>query len=204
MKSTPTTLPAAACSRESCQDCPIKGELICIHTKNDLLKFWALFMMAALPFLTGMILGRHWLGLGAWAGLAILFFGYVEALILCRHCPHYAEVGYLLSCHANAGLPKIPPFDPRPLNKIEKGIWLIYAAALSFWFVPFFISSQQWLLLAITSGGASLFIGGLLLTKCSHCYNLSCPLNRVPGEVRTKFFENYPQFAEAWGMKPHE
>jgi len=49
------------------------------------------------PFLAGMIIGGFWLGFAAWIGLAALVFGYVEALVLCRHCPHYAEKGFLLS-----------------------------------------------------------------------------------------------------------
>ena len=204
MNSTPAFVPAAACSRKTCEGCEINGKLICVHTKKDLLKFWGLFMIVAIPFFTGMILGKHWLGLGVWAGLAILFFGYVEALILCRHCPHYAEDGFLLKCHANAGLPKIPAFDPRPLNKVEKTVWLVYAAVIIFWFVPFFIIGQQWVLLAVTSGAGIAFFTGLQLTKCNRCYNLSCPINRVPADVRAKFFDNYPIFAEAWGIKSNE
>ena len=177
---------------------------MCVHTKTELLKFWALFMVVAIPFFSGMILGKHWLGLGIWCGLAILFFGYIEALILCRHCPHYAEDGFLLQCHANAGLPKIPAFDPRPLSKIEKVSWLIYAAVLVFWFLPFFIIGRQWVLLIITSGAAIGFFAALQLTKCNRCYTLSCPINRVPADVRTQFFENYPIFAEAWGITKDE
>jgi len=204
MKSTPTNTPASACSRQTCEGCQIHGKLICVHTKTDLLKFWALFMIVAIPFLTGMIIGKHWVGLGIWIGLAVLFFGYVEALILCRHCPHYAEDGFLLQCHANAGLPKIPPFDPKPLSKLEKIAWLIYAAALVLWFLPFFIAGGQWLLLIITCGAVIIFVWGLQHTKCSRCYNLSCPINRVPADVRTKFFENSPTFAEAWGIETDE
>ncbi|UCC64785.1 MAG: hypothetical protein JSV36_07025 [Anaerolineae bacterium] len=32
------------------------------------------------------------------------------------------------------------------------------------------------------------------------CYHLSCPVNRVPEEVRQGFFKNYPGFARAWGQ----
>ena len=203
MKSAALNTPAAACKRQTCEGCQINGKLMCVHTKKDLVLFWALFMVVAIPFFVGMILGKHWVGLVIWFGLAVIFFGYIEALILCRHCPHYAEQGVLLKCHANAGLPKIPPFDPRPLNRIEKGSWLIYATVIVFWPFPFFISGHQWALLIITLCAAMVFVGGLLLTKCNRCYNLSCPLNRVPADVRKHFFENYPVFAEAWGIKPN-
>jgi hypothetical protein len=83
-----------------------------------------------IPFFAGMIIGQFWVGLAVWIGLAVLFFGYVEALVLCRHCPHYAEEGFLLKCHANSGLPKIPRFDPRPLSRWEQAIWIGYVAVL--------------------------------------------------------------------------
>jgi hypothetical protein len=35
---------------------------------------------------------------------------------------------------------------------------------------------------------------------CTRCYNLSCPLNRVPENVRKVFFQNFPEFTEAWNL----
>jgi hypothetical protein len=37
-------------------------------------------------------------------------------------------------------------------------------------------------------------------TQCNRCYNLSCPINRVPDSVKAAFFENYPEFSAAWGI----
>jgi hypothetical protein len=186
---------AAACVRQTCEGCEIEGKLLCIHTKDDLIDFAVLAFSWAIPFFAGMIGGRFWTALAVWLGLALLFFGYVEALVLCRHCPHYAEEGFLLRCHANWGLPKIPPFDPRPLNSTERAIWLLYAAVLVFYYVPFFVVSRQWLLLVLTTWSAVAAGRTLLRTKCTHCYHLSCPLNRVPDDVREGFFRNYPGFA---------
>jgi hypothetical protein len=107
---------AAACVRQTCDGCEIQGKLLCVHTPADLIDFVVLAVAWGIPFFAGMIAGRFWVELAVWIGLAVLFFGYVEALVLCRHCPHYAEEGFLLRCHANSGLPKIPGFDPRPLN----------------------------------------------------------------------------------------
>ena len=190
---------AAACSRQTCEGCEIQGKLLCIHTTRDLVDFVVLAVGPIIPFLAGMIIGRFWIGLAVWFGLAVLFFGYVEALILCRHCPHYAEEGFLLRCHANAGLPKIPKFDPRPVSKIEKGVWLAYGAALCLWYVPFFVASQQWLLLGLTTWASFAAAWTVQRTQCTRCYNLSCPVNRVPEAVQEVFFENYPEFAKAWG-----
>ena len=128
---------AAACSRPDCEGCDIQGELLCIHTPKDLIDFYVLFMGWVIPFVAGMIIGKFWIGLAVWIGLSLLFFGYIEALVLCRHCPHYAEKGFFLRCHANWGLPKIPKFNPRPLNLWEKAVWLFYVGVLFLYYIPF-------------------------------------------------------------------
>ena len=186
---------AAACIQPNCEGCAIQGRLLCIHTKKDLADFGVLFIMYAIPFLAGMIIGKFWWALAIWFGLAIVFFVYVEALILCRHCPHYAESGSVLKCHANAGLPKIPPYDPRPLRTWEKVAWLLYVALLFLYFIPFFIISQQWLLLIITSWAGITAAWTVQRTQCNRCYHLSCPVNRVPADVKAIFYQNYPDFA---------
>jgi hypothetical protein len=192
---------AAACSRQHCDGCEIQGKLLCIHTLKDLIDFYVLFVGWFVPFLAGMIIGRFWIGLAAWIGLAGLFFGYVEALVLCRHCPHYAENGFWLRCHANWGLPKLPKFNPHPLNVREKAIWLFYTAILFLYYIPFFIISEQWLLLLLTT--TALFVAAWTLqrTQCNRCYNLSCPVNRVPGDVKKAFFKIYPVFHSGWDQK---
>jgi len=192
---------AAACSRYTCEGCEIRGRLLCIHTGKDLADFAVLFVTWAIPFFAGMIIGEFWIGLAVWFGLAVLFFGYVEALVLCRHCPHYAEEGFLLRCHANSGLPKIPKFDPRPMSRIEQFIWLLYVAVLFLYYVPFFISSEQWLLLGLTTWALIIVTWTLQRTQCTRCYHLSCPVNRVPDDVRKGFFAHYPEFDRAWKQR---
>jgi hypothetical protein len=189
---------AAACSRQTCEGCEVHGRLLCIHTREDLMDFAVLVIAYMIPFMAGMVLGKFWIGLAVWMGLAVLFFGYVEALVLCRHCPHYAETGFLLRCHANWGLPKIPRFDPRPVNRVEGAVWLMYGAVLFLYYVPFFVVSQQWLLLALTTWALTAACWTVQRTQCTRCYHLSCPVNRVPEDVRNGFFKNYPEFAKAW------
>lgn len=195
---------ARGCVRENCQDCPVQGRLRCLHRLRDYLFFLVLFAAWAAPFLAGMTAGRHWTGLLVWLGLALIFFLYFEALILCRHCPHYLEAGASLRCHANYGLPKIPRFDPRPLRRWEQVLWLIWVAVLFLFHLPFFILDQQWPLLALTTGNLAVIWWIMRLTMCQRCYNLSCPLNRTPGKVREVFFRNYPDFARAWGKAKDE
>jgi hypothetical protein len=116
---------------------------------------------------------------------------------LCRHCPHYYERGFLLKCHANWGLPKIPKFNPRPMSRIERVVWLIYGAVLLLYYVPFFVISEQWLLLGITSWALIAVSWTMQRTQCTRCYHLSCPANRVPKDVRECFFKNYPAFSRS-------
>jgi hypothetical protein len=186
---------AAACVRQECEGCEIEGKLLCLHTIKDLVDFFVLFLVWAIPFIAGMVIGNFWTGLIIWFGLAILFFGYVEALLLCRHCPHYIEKGSFLRCHANWGLPKIPKPNTRPMNMAEKIIWLIYVAVLFLYYVPFFIISAQWLLLTLTTSALFTAVWTLQRTQCNRCYHLSCPANRVPDDVKEGFFKNYPEFS---------
>ena len=195
---------AAACARKTCEVCEIEGKLLCIHDQQNLLNFWVFFMGFAIPFFAGMIIGKYWLRLSIWFGLAVLFFGYVEALILCQHCPHYAEDAFLLSCHANSGLPKFLKFNPKPLSKVERRTWLIYVAVLFLWYIPFFIADQQWLLLILTTWAVFSACWTLQRNQCTRCYNLSCPVNRVPDDVRQVFFLNYSDFSQAWGIIDNE
>ena len=197
----PSKTTAAACSRLTCEGCTIEGKLLCIHTPADLADFLFPAMGVFIPFFAGMIIGKFWVGLAVWIGLAVLFFGYVEALVLCRHCPHYAEEGFLLKCHANSGLPKVPRFDPRPLSRWEQVVWIAYVAILFLYYIPFFVISEQWLLLVLTSWASLTAAWTVWRTQCNRCYNLSCPVNHVPEGLKKGFFENYPAFATAWGRQ---
>jgi hypothetical protein len=171
--------------------------LVCIHTPRDLIDFAVLAIGYFIPFLGGMIIGKFWIGLAAWLGLGVLFFVYVEALVLCRHCPHYAEPGLTLRCHANWGLPKIPGHCPRSASRAEKVIWLLYVAVLFLYYIPFFLISKQWLLLVITTWAVVAWGWTLQRTQCNRCYHLSCPVNRVPADVREVFYRYYPDFADS-------
>ena len=167
---------------------------MCVYSKQDLVGFAVLFMNIFFPFTAGMIQGKHYLGLLVWIILSIIFFGYIEALVLCRHCPHYKEDGKTLRCHANWGLPKIPSYDPRPMNRVEQVVWLLYATILLFFWVPFFIAFKQWVYLAWASVSSFVSIYTVLLTRCNRCYMLSCPVNRVPEEVKQIFYKYYPEY----------
>ena len=83
----------------------------------------------------------------------------------------------------------------------KKRAWLIYVAILFLYYVPFFIKSQQWLLLLLTTTALIVAVWKLQRTQCNRCYNLSCPVNRVPDDVKKQFFKHYPVFHDAWKKK---
>ncbi|MBU2551715.1 MAG: hypothetical protein KKB20_25105 [Proteobacteria bacterium] len=191
----PQGAPARACIRESCQGCALRDRLLCRAGPADLLDFGVLFVGWAIPFFYGLVHGGHWIGLVIWIVLAASFFLYGEAFLLCRHCPHYAEEGRSLTCHANYGLPKLPRLDPRPMNRFEQALWLGWVAVLFLYFIPFFIAGRQWLLLVLNSWALLTWAWTLQRTQCVRCYHLSCPVNRVPRDDRALFYENYPDYA---------
>ena len=185
---------AKACVRTTCDGCEIQGRLICYAQPRDLVDFGVLALGWFIPFFWGMIEGRHWLGLGIWLGLAALFFGYVEAFVLCRHCPAYAEPGATLRCHANWGLPKIPRYDPQPMKRWEGAVFLGYAAVLFLYHIPFLAVSRQWALLVWATGALITAVWTVWRTQCNRCFHLSCPANHVPEETRSVFYRNYADF----------
>ncbi|MEZ4813538.1 MAG: hypothetical protein R2883_08755 [Caldisericia bacterium] len=176
----------------------IEGKIICHHTKKQVFQFFLGGVSFFSLFIAGMIIGKFYLLAGSLVWSCHHFFVYVEALVLCRHCPHYAESGKTLKCHANWGLPKIPKYDPKPLEIWEKVVWIIYVLVFALWYVPFFIISGMWLMLVLTSIALIVGFTLLLTTRCNRCYQISCPLNRTPPEVRKIFFENFPTFGKSY------
>ncbi len=185
---------AAACVRENCEDCEIKGRFICYANPSDLVDFAILFINWFIPFMAGMVMGQFWLGLLGWFLLSFIFFGYIEALLLCRHCPAYAEDGKTLRCHANWGLPKFPKIDPRPMNFGEKVAWLIYVLVLFLYPLPFFYTKGLWLMSLWTIWALFMAVWILQRTQCNKCFMVSCPLNRASDELKEKFYEYFPDY----------
>lgn len=190
--------PISGCIKTTCEQCIFQNKIICHHTLQDKLDFGAMVIPWFMVFFYGMITGGHTTALVHWLILAIFFFGYFEALVLCRHCPHYAAAGFLLSCHANSSLPKIPKYDPKPAKTWERIAWLAYVAILFLFYVPFFILAKQWFLLMLNLTLTITFAWLLMRTKCWCCCNFSCILNYTPRDVREEFFNIFPQVKQAW------
>lgn len=191
------TKTVAVLSRESCVGCPLEGKLLCRHLPRGLLDFGLLAVGFLVPFVAGMIIGGHWLALGVWLLLAAVFFGYVEALVLCRHCPQYAEERFVLRCGADHGLASVSGFSPGPLTRGEEIVFLSYVGVLGLYYAPFLLMSQQWLLLFVASLALATWCWMLVRTRCTRCCHIFCPVNRVPEELREELFDHCPTLARA-------
>jgi hypothetical protein len=67
---------AAACSQSECEECEIQGKLLCVHKPKDLIDFYVLFMGWTIPFFSGMIIGKFWVGIMVWFVLVILLYSF--------------------------------------------------------------------------------------------------------------------------------
>jgi hypothetical protein len=189
--------PIATCVSESCRDCRLRGLVHCHFDLFDLAKF----ILAVLPsFLVGALGIRLIDGdlLLPWVAICVGFFGFVEIIVLCSHCPHYAEPGNFLRCWANHGSPKLFKYRPGPLTPIEKFILLGGFGIIWGYPLVFLILGKVWLILIAFVLLSVVFFVILKRKFCSQCMNFACPLNTVTGEVRELFYELNPGPAEGW------
>jgi hypothetical protein len=164
--------------------------------------------------MVGLATGIWWPVL-AYSLAGIAFLGPVEMAALCRHCPHYAGKGSQLRCIAPNPFPKLFSYSPRPLNRLEKSVVVLFSLFLLFfpalvqaygtWF--FFINGAEFGQIALlgmvgvnlaTAMAALQFVYILTSHFCPRCVNFSCPLNRVPEATVEKYLEKNPAILAAW------
>ena len=204
---------------DDCTDCTLDAALNCRFERKRLIGFIA----RVIPFATASVLGLYIVGtimgtqifLAAYAAFYLAFFVFIEPLILCRHCPHYAREGTIIRCHANYGLPKIWRYDPRPLNELEKtgvltgfavfGLYPIAVEAYGLWtlfVVMGFVNPPGGLLLmAVTLLNTLSALALLLLLRrnyCTRCVNFGCPLNNTPNNLKTAYLTRNPDIKRQW------
>ncbi|MBN1964794.1 MAG: hypothetical protein JW910_09115 [Anaerolineae bacterium] len=182
-----------------CTHCPVNGKVFCHFKPRDAVRFIALFFGAFLPSAYGFVHSGNWGLIVFWFAVFFVFLQVPENLILCSHCPYYAQgERRTLLCHANAGLLKLWPFNPAPMARWEQagfllgvGLALGGPVALNFW-----LGEPAAALLGLAGG-----IGWALVMRryvCSECPNFSCPLNTVPREIVDAYLLRNRVFAEAW------
>lgn len=198
--------PYSLCNFETaadCEHCPVNHRVFCHFETRHVLRFLLIILPVFAANAIGLVRQRAWGHLAGWIAGLIFFLQVPENLILCSHCPYYAEGGRAtLRCHANAGLLKLWPFNPRPMNTIEKAGFLGGATGIFLYPVVINARAAEW---AAAAGGI-LATGGWFWAMrrfvCKECPNFSCPLNTVPEEIRLAYLRRNPVFAKAWGTAP--
>lgn len=195
---TDHVLPCTWQPRSVCAGCPTDDRLMCRFHKADLVSFFMVIFPFGVTSVAGMIragLGRY---LWFWIAYMGFFFFVWEARVLCRHCPFWAEPSEALHCHANYGVFKLWPYDPRPMTRAE-GIQFIIGALLFVAFpFPFLLVGGEYLLAAIALSAAISGTYGLKRHICSRCVHFSCPLNGVPKPLVDAYLSRNLAIREAW------
>ena len=183
---------------EECEDCSLKGKLICHFRRKYLLSFMGFFLVFVITAFIGVIIaGFGWFLLG-WVGFWLFFFEFWEIRILCSHCPYYAEEGKTLHCIANYGSFKLWKYHPEPMNLSEKIQLMIGFMILVGYPLVFLTLGGQFIFLLISIIEIIGFFCFLIIKRCGDCLNFSCPFNRVNKEVVDSFLKQNPLMRKAW------
>jgi hypothetical protein len=181
-----------------CQNCTLAETLNCRFRWFDLLRFYGLFAIFAVPAVTGLLRGGQGGALLGWFAFSMFFFNVWESRILCRHCPYYAGPGPVLRCIANYGMLKPFRFNPAPMSRWEKAQFLFGVVLLFGIPLPFLVVADQWALLSLTVLGGVVWFLVMQQSVCSACVNFSCPLNRVPKVRIDAYLKRNPIMRQAW------
>ena len=183
---------------EECNECSIKGKLICHFQRKYILSFIGFFVVFVITSFIGVILaGFGWFLLG-WVGFWNFFFEFWEIRILCSHCPYYAEEGKTLHCNANYGSLKLWKYHPEPMNLSEKIQLIIGFIIFGGYPLIFLILGGQFIFLIVSIIEIFIYFSFLIIKRCGNCPNFSCPFNRVKKEVVDSFLKKNLVMRKAW------
>lgn len=185
-------------SEAGCKDCLEAKDLNCRFSFKRLFQFYLIFLPFAIPAIIGVRQSGYSPYLMGWLIMAVVFFGFWEIYILCRHCPYYVLEGLTIKCIANYGCPKIWRYQPGPISKFEKIQLVVGFILMSGYPFIFMILGNKPVYFALSLGGLFLFFGLLLKFKCTKCVNFSCLFNRVPKIKADAYLKRNPIMAKAW------
>jgi hypothetical protein len=190
--------PCTAQPASECEDCSLKGPLMCRYEARDTTHFFMIILPFFVTAIGGMIVSGYGWWLIGWMAYMLFFFFVWEARVLCSHCPYWAAEGRVLRCHANYGVIKIWRYRPQPMSRSEQVQFLAGVVVFILYPLIFLLAGEEYLLAAIGLASAASF--GYLLRRniCSRCVNFSCPLNNVPKEVANAFLRRNPMMRQAW------
>ena len=124
--------------------------------------------------------------------VSMVFFGFFEWYVLCRHCPCYEYSGKehgnenRFYCLANWGSPKLFRYDPTPVSTVGRIVFLVWGIGIAFLSPLLYLWDRiPWLISYLLMTVA--FFTTLRHWGCSSCPNFGCALNCVPEEKRVEF-----------------
>ncbi len=124
--------------------------------------------------------------------ISMVFFGFVEWYVLCRHCPCYEHSGRehgnegRFYCLANWGSPKLFKYEPSPVSSAGRAVFLLWGIGWAFLFPLVYLwDRMDWFLAYLLIVFA--FVTTLRYIGCNSCPNFGCALNTVPKEKQEEF-----------------
>ena len=214
-----TWLDKSNCARNNCS---LEGRLACRWNPAEynylmgIIQPPVVLIMVYAFIMLGIITGNWW-SMAIFVWFIIMWPLGLEPLVLCRHCPFYADCGKTITCWALRWMPKWWKYDPHPLNRFEKFI-ILY----TFFIIPCLIWPIGWMgygvyfiaanyqayglaaLLGMIGTGFALVVTGIQFilairgNYCTRCVNFSCPMNRVPKDIVDSYLELNPIMKDAW------
>jgi len=182
----------------NCEGCETHGRLMCRLDAKDMLEFFVIILPFGVVTIGGTIRAGYGWALWLWLAYSLFFFFVWEALVLCRHCPFWAEPRKVLRCHANYGVFKIWKYDPGPMSRAEKAQFVIGALLWMGFPFPFMLLGREYFLVIAGAAAAVSGIFVLRISVCSRCVNFSCPMNTVPKQHVDEYLMRNPQMEADW------
>jgi hypothetical protein len=171
-----------------------------------------LFAFIMLGVMTG-----NWWSMAVFGWVIIIWPLGLETLVLCRHCPYFADSGKALTCWALRYMPKWWKYDPRPLNGLEKFVvvYLLFTIPMFVWPVGWASYGIYYIAKNYQTFGLTALLGMigmcfavavssiqfflvLWANNCPRCVNFSCPFNKVSSNVVNEYLELNPVMKDAW------
>jgi hypothetical protein len=213
-----STLTCVTTGGMDCEKCNLNDVLQCKFTKRETIGFIIVntcyrLSILAIFYIIGVMLNTWWM-MWAYGLFVALTFFVIEPLLICSHCPFYAQEGKFLTCGGLWGIPKFWKYQLEPITKWNKTVMLVVGG---FFEVIPFLGIVGGIILFLNDPHPHLFYGiGLIITsfiviglgyytlkvllgdRCKRCPNFSCPLNKVPADYVHLFLMKNIPMREAW------
>jgi len=198
------------CNKDTleCQECSLKGKLMCNFNIKDTIYFLIPVLCEWIVIVLGIIHGFVSGGLNlvqlifffaSYIGYLTFFFQVWENKILCSHCPYYAfEDDKKVKCYANYGIYKAWKYNPAPMGRSEQIQFIVGILIFVGYPFIFLILAKVYFYFLISLIVAIIWIVSMHFLSCSKCPNFSCPLNNVPKNIVDDYLKHNSVMRKAW------